>query len=114
MEATRDDIADILRWMTEGIPEDRLWTRRELRIRLSHGIDAKRLSQDEIDEWLERDATMSGYTLNTKFLRDELCPIRQVPIGQGNSTKRVPEKLVKRHLREQQEDSRPESLKQIS
>lgn len=113
MEANSDDLADILRWMTEGIPEDRLWTRKELRIRLSHGIDAKRLSQDEIDEWLDRDGTMSAYTLDTRFFGDELCPIRPVPIGQGNSTKRVPEKLVKRHLREQQEESRPESLKQI-
>jgi len=113
MEADRSDIEDILRWMTEGIPEDRLWTRRELRIRLSHGIDAKRLSDTELDEWLDRNGTMSAYTLDTRFFGDELCPIRPVPIGQGDSTKRIPEPLVKRHLREQQQESRPESLKQI-
>jgi len=92
-----------------AIPSEAQWTLDEARVRLSHGINAKALTEEELEAWLDDRRTMSEYAL-MQLRKDELCPIYAISVG---GCKRIPEKLIRRHLREQREEGRPESLKQI-
>ena len=114
ISSLRDDIEGlraILMQRHESIPPKAQWTLDEARVRLSHGLNAKALSEEELEAWLEDDRTMSNYALR-KLRLDETCPIRAISVS--GDVKRIPEPLIRRHLEGRREDSRPESMRQIA
>lgn len=76
-------------------------------MRLSHGIDAKSLSDDEVEAWLGDPRTMSEGALR-RLRKDEMCPIQSSKVG---GRQRIPERSIQRHL--EMVSERPEALKQI-
>lgn len=113
LEDLRDDIEELralLMQRHESIPPKAQWTLDEARVRLSHGLNAKVLTQEELREWLADKRTMSNYALR-KLRLDETCPIRAISVS--GEVKRIPETLIRRHLEERRDASRPESMRQI-
>jgi len=112
IEALADEVARLRAAVCGQVTDDTMWTLDEARIRIPMGPrnpNPRTLSEEELEEWLSDPRSMS-YKALKRLRDDELCPIRAIDVGGGL---RIPEKLIRRHLREREKETRPASLKQI-